>query len=199
MQVFLPLLLFPQCSISQSIAGGEKVSSGWTRSRLTSWLGTVLGGKVWWWGWSSSKKHKSRSALALDLTGSRSYAPRLEGSSGVQWQCGMGLGDWQWLGWGAMVLGGGGTGSLSGAEQELAQGPWLMLDAPGPAGSVPSRHPRWGDTPSPGVRPLPSCRQHSKYSFFYFLRSHSCAFQIGLEQEILLSTCYTSPKHASWH
>lgn len=49
---------------SQSIAAWvEKVLviSGWAGSILTSWPGTVLGSKLWWWGWSSSKKPRAES------------------------------------------------------------------------------------------------------------------------------------------
>lgn len=72
--------------------------------------------------------------MALDLTGSQSYAPRLEGSFRVQWQCGVGLGDSRWHGWGAMVRGGGwgggGMGAVPGADQEAARGHgwhWMLL------------------------------------------------------------------------
>lgn len=141
--------------------------------------------KVRWWGWNSSKKHKSRSALALDLTGSQSYAPRLEGS-------GMAGGPW---------FGGGrwGHGRCPRCWSGGSTGPWLALDAPGPGGSVTSRHSRWVTHPLLVCFPSRGAGNTASILFPFPKVPLVSAFQIGLEQELLLSICYTSPKHASWH
>lgn len=184
-QTFPSRSSLPQPNISQSIAAWvENIGSGWTVCILTLWLGTLLAEKLWW-GWSFFKKHKSRSALALDWEGSGHCTPRPAGSLGALWEQGVGLGDR-----GDVTGGGWGTVCHGHGAGEAA----------GHGCSPRSQHRSGADTGCsmavcPAGTPLLVCfpchgagntaRIHLSFASVSFIS----AFQIVLEQELLLSTC----------
>lgn len=168
---------------------------------LRLWLGTVLREKLWWWGWSFSKKHKSRSALAFDLTGRQNYAARPESSLSPVVACAV----WGWV-MGCGVAGEEGGCCFLGEVLVLSQvlnrrqhrghgHRWMLL----PPGAL-----CLADTPGEATHPLVCFPFHgggntASIHFPFPKVPFVSAFQTALEQDLLLSICHISPKHVPCH